>query len=147
MFFDDDFVADPGWLEAAARAFADAPDIVALTGDVLADDVKGPGLSFADAVAIVDAPTGLAGWDVVEPYSPYGCNMAFRVSAIEGQRFDERLVLYGWLEDRDFGSVLAKGGGRLVKIAAARGVHMGAKGGTGSAASASATRRWLILFT
>ncbi len=129
VFFDDDFVADPGWLEAAARSFRDAPDIVALTGDVLADDVKGPGLSFADAVAIVAAPTVPAAWEMIEPYSPYGCNMAFRAAAIRGRRFDERLVLYGWLEDRDFGSALAKGGGRLVKIAAARGVHMGAKGG------------------
>ncbi len=129
VFFDDDFVADPGWLEAAARSFRDAPDVVALTGDVLADDVKGPGLSFADAVAIVAAPAVPAGWEMIEPYSPYGCNMAFRAAAIRGRRFDERLVLYGWLEDRDFGSALAKGGGRLVKIAAARGVHMGAKGG------------------
>ena len=66
---------------------------------------------------------------MIEPFSPYGCNMAFRAAAIRGRRFDERLVLYGWLEDRDFGSALAKEGGRLVKLAAARGVHMGAKGG------------------
>ncbi|MGI4766068.1 MAG: glycosyltransferase [Janthinobacterium lividum] len=129
VFFDDDFVADPGWLEAAARSFRDAPDVVALTGDVLADDVKGPGLSFADALAIVSAPAVASDWEIIEPYSPYGCNMAFRAAAICGRRFDERLVLYGWLEDRDFGSALAKQGGRLVKIAAARGVHMGAKGG------------------
>ncbi|RYC29464.1 glycosyltransferase [Lichenibacterium minor] len=128
-FFDDDFVADPGWIEAVARAFRDAPDIVALTGDVLADDVKGPGLSFSDALAIVRTPAPVAGWGAIEPYSPYGCNMAFRASAVRGQRFDERLVLYGWLEDRDFAAALAKGGGRMVKIAAARGVHMGAKGG------------------
>ncbi len=128
-FFDDDFVADPGWLAAAAAAFRDAADVVALTGDVLADDVKGPGLSFADALAIVRAPAAPAGWSAIEPYSPYGCNMAFRASAIHGRRFDERLVLYGWLEDRDFAAALAKGGGRMVKIAAARGVHMGAKGG------------------
>lgn len=129
VFFDDDFVADPGWIEAVARTFRDAADIVAVTGYVIADDVKGPGLPFADALAIVRAPVAPTGWDLIEPYSPYGCNMAFRATAIQGQRFDERLVLYGWLEDRDFAATLAKSGGRMVKIAAARGVHMGAKGG------------------
>jgi GT2 family glycosyltransferase len=55
--------------------------------------------------------------------------MAFRWPAIGGQRFDERLVLYGWQEDRDFGAAIAKRGWRLVKIGAAFGVHLGAKTG------------------
>jgi glycosyltransferase involved in cell wall biosynthesis len=128
-FFDDDFVADPNWLAAAAAVFANEPEVVGFTGHVLADDVKGPGLSFADAVHIVETDATPPDWSRIEPYSPYGCNMAFRVSAIRGLRFDERLVLYGWLEDRDFGAALAKRGGRLVKDASARGVHMGVKGG------------------
>jgi hypothetical protein len=37
--------------------------------------------------------------------------------------------LYGWQEDRDFGAALAENGGRLVKCAKARGVHLGVKGG------------------
>jgi hypothetical protein len=56
--------------------------------------------------------------------------MAFRLASIGDLRFDERLVLYGWLEDRDFAAALARqGGGRLVKSADAIGVHMGVKGG------------------
>ena len=55
--------------------------------------------------------------------------MAFRVSTIGDHRFDERLVLYGWLEDRDFAAALARKGGKLVKIANAYGVHMGTKVG------------------
>jgi glycosyltransferase involved in cell wall biosynthesis len=129
-FFDDDFVADPDWLAAAARTFRDEPDVVCLTGDVLADGIKGPGLSFTEAVRIVEnPPPRTADWSFQEPFSPYGCNMAFRHAAIGDLRFDERLVLYGWLEDRDFGGALAKRGGRFVKCAAARGVHMGVKGG------------------
>jgi hypothetical protein len=38
-------------------------------------------------------------------------------------------VLYGWLEDRDFGGALAKRGGSLIKSAHACGVHMGVKSG------------------
>ena len=104
VFFDDDFVADGDWLAAAARIFRDDAQIVALTGDVLADGIKGPGLSFYDAVRIVKSANQSADWAYIEPFSPYGCNMAFRLSAIDGLRFDERLVLYGWLEDRDFGA-------------------------------------------
>ncbi|MDP3740466.1 MAG: glycosyltransferase family 1 protein [Hyphomonadaceae bacterium] len=128
-FFDDDFVADADWLAAAARTFRDEPDVVGFTGRVLADGIKGPGLNFGQAVEIVETDKSPADWSRIEPYSPYGCNMAFRHSAIGNLRFDERLVLYGWLEDRDFAAGLAKRGGRLIKCAAARGVHMGVKGG------------------
>ena len=128
-FFDDDFVADAGWLEAAARTFAEEPQVVSFTGRVLVDDIKGPGLGFAEAVRIVETDDSEPGRSRIEPYSPYGCNMAFRFSAIGDLRFDERLVLYGWLEDRDFAAALAKRGGRLIKCADARGVHMGVKGG------------------
>jgi GT2 family glycosyltransferase len=129
VFFDDDFVADADWLAAVARTFRDDPQVVALTGRVLADGIKGPGLSFNDAVRIVETADHSADWVRIEPFSPYGCNMAFRLSAIGDLRFDERLVLYGWLEDRDFGAALAKRGGRLIKCASARGVHMGVKSG------------------
>ena len=128
-FFDDDFVADPGWLAAVAAFMRDQPDVDCVTGQVLADDVKGPGMTFAEASAAVASGRETQVADVEEGHSPYGCNMAFRLSALDGLRFDERLVLYGWLEDRDFGAALAHKGGRQVRLASARGVHMGAKGG------------------
>jgi glycosyltransferase involved in cell wall biosynthesis/GT2 family glycosyltransferase len=129
VFFDDDFVADADWLAAAARTFRDDPQVVAFTGRVLADGIKGPGLSFNEAVRIVEAPDRSTDWSRIEPFSPYGCNMAFLLSAIGDLRFDERLVLYGWLEDRDFAAALARRGGRLIKCASACGVHMGVKSG------------------
>lgn len=55
--------------------------------------------------------------------------MAFRVAMVRDLRFDERLVAYGWLEDRDFGAALARRGAKLVKAGAALGVHMGVKRG------------------
>jgi glycosyltransferase involved in cell wall biosynthesis/GT2 family glycosyltransferase len=128
-FFDDDFVADKDWLAAAARAFASDPGVVGLTGWVLADGIKGPGIGFDEAVSTVEGNTSASHERWIEPYSPYGCNMAFRASSIGELRFDQRLVLYGWLEDRDFAATLAREGGRLVKSAEARGVHMGVKGG------------------
>ncbi|PDV85658.1 glycosyl transferase [Rhizobium sp. H4] len=131
-FFDDDFVADSNWLAIAVQAFRDESQVVAFTGGVLADGIKGPGISFWDAVQLVAAGQPEATW--LEPFSPYGCNMAFRFSSIGNVRFDERLVLYGWLEDRDFAAALAKRGGRLVKSGLAFGVHMGVKSGRVSGA-------------
>lgn len=129
-FFDDDFVADRNWLASAAQTFRDEASVIGFTGRVLADGIKGPGLGFEEALGIVAAADDDCDWAWIEPYSPYGCNMAFRASAIGDLRFDERLVLYGWLEDRDFAAALARArGGRLAKSADARGVHMGVKGG------------------
>lgn len=127
-FFDDDFVAHEDWLATAARTFRDEASIVAFTGRVLADGVGGPGIALAEAMTLVASPPA-SDWSWIEPYSPYGCNMAFRLASIGELRFDERLVLYGWLEDRDFAGSLARRGGRLVKSADAIGVHMGVKGG------------------
>jgi GT2 family glycosyltransferase len=129
VFFDDDFVPHPRWIEAVLSVFDARPEVGAVTGHLLADDIKGPGLSVEEAFRRVEAaPAGDPSW-MVEPYSPYGCNMAFRRSMIEGMTFDERLVLYGWLEDRDFGAAIAKRGARTVKVGAALGVHMGIKRG------------------
>jgi glycosyltransferase involved in cell wall biosynthesis/GT2 family glycosyltransferase len=127
-FFDDDFVADKDWLASAAQVFRDESQVVGFTGHVVADGIKGPGIAFDEALSMLQsAPKSDDGW--TERYSPYGCNMAFRFSALGDTRFDERLVLYAWLEDRDFAAALARRGGRFVKSATAFGVHMGIKSG------------------
>ena len=128
IFFDDDFVPHPRWIEEVARLFATRNNVVCVTGNLLADGIKGPGLPIADALRILEsAEPDSAKW-TKQPYSPYGCNMAFRRSAIAELTFDERLVLYGWQEDRDFGARAAERGD-LVQLGTAMGVHLGVKGG------------------
>lgn len=129
VFFDDDFYPDPHWLETVSQAFRDDALLSCVTGQVVADGVRGPGLTPQDALASIAAHDRTADDWVIEDYSPYGCNMAFRRTAIDGLLFDERLVLYGWLEDRDFGSSLVKRGGKRIKLGRAFGVHLGVKGG------------------
>jgi GT2 family glycosyltransferase len=130
LFFDDDFVPGTGYLAEVERAFAADPEIVMITGNVVADGIIGPGFDVAEArrrLAGVPAP----GADGVEPVeNGYGCNMAVRLAAARAAecRFDERLPLYGWLEDVDFSRQLARQG-RIVKLGAARGVHLGIKQG------------------
>lgn len=129
VFFDDDYYPDPRWLETVSETFRSDPGIACITGYVVADGIIGPGLTREEALARVAAHDSSGGDWMVEEASPYGCNMAFRRTAIEGLRFDERLVLYGWLEDRDFGSAVARRGYRRVKIGKAYGAHLGVKGG------------------
>ena len=129
VFFDDDFLPHANWLEIVTKTFVAQPDVGSITGSVIADGVKGPGLTFEAAERLLSEYRGDdSGW-VQDSYVPYGCNMAFRKSAVAGLFFDERLVLYGWLEDRDFGSALEQCGYRVIKIGAAFGVHMGVKSG------------------
>ncbi len=129
VFFDDDFWPRRDWLGIVVEAFRGDPALACVTGNVVADGILGPGLSYADAERAVDRdPSASPRWRI-EGFSPYGCNMAFRRSAVEGMRFDERLVLYGWLEDLDFGARVARDRGRLVKLGAAIGAHLGVKGG------------------
>ncbi|HLH51120.1 MAG TPA: glycosyltransferase family 2 protein [Roseiarcus sp.] len=129
VYFDDDFLADDHWLEMAVAQFEADPAIACVTGNVIADGILGPGLTLEEGEAALDsADRRNLDWRI-EDYSPYGCNMAYRASAIADLRFDERLVSYAWLEDRDFGARVSKRGGSLIKLGAALGVHLGVKQG------------------
>lgn len=128
LFLDDDFVAADDYLLEVERLFTERPDIVGATGHVIADGIKGAGFGFEQAVAIVESDTPAAERAVRKERALYGCNMAIRVDAAAGLRFDEALPLYGWLEDIDFTYRLGRRG-MLVKSDRLRGVHMGAKGG------------------
>lgn len=132
VFFDDDFVAAPDYLRRAEDAFARHPEWSVLTGQVVADGIKGPGLSFEMARAILAAaPDPDLDPDLHESMAPagaYGCNMAYRAADIAGHRFDERLPLYGWQEDTDFSRRVARGR-PIVRLPGLRGVHLGVKRG------------------
>ena len=105
LFIDDDFFLDPQYLKITERFFVENPQVVASTGRVLADDVKGPGLTVAQAKSIVASSTGAQSEQRITPtFLAYGCNMCLRLAPIREHdlRFDETLPLYGWYEDWDF---------------------------------------------
>jgi glycosyltransferase involved in cell wall biosynthesis len=129
LFIDDDFYLDPGYLEIVERFFIAHPEVVATSGRVLADDVKGPGLTVAQAMAIVANNTGAQSVQQIVPaFFAYGCNMCLRMAPIREHalRFDETLPLYGWYEDWDFSRQLAPFGS-IVRISDACGVHLSVK--------------------
>ncbi|MCB1503071.1 MAG: glycosyltransferase family 2 protein [Bauldia sp.] len=130
VFLDDDFVPASDYLERAEAGLARHLDWAVLTGLVIADGIKGPGLDFSRAIEILaDAAAGdPEQHESVAPAGAYGCNMVFRAGDIAGHRFDERLPLYGWQEDTDFSRLVARGR-PIVRLHGLRGVHLGVKRG------------------
>ena len=131
LFIDDDFLPAPDWLDVLEQVLRAHPDCVVATGTVIADGAKGPGISVEDAREILAAdmppPDTLA---VAPHFNGYGCNMAFRMAVVRDHalRFDEALPAYAWYEDIDFSRRLLPHGS-ILRLAGARGVHLGAKVG------------------
>jgi len=129
VFFDDDFLAADDFLAQTEALFIARPEVVVATGDVLADGILGPGLSHQEGLRVLAQSTPSQALPLLTPtFNGYGCNMAIRMAPVRlhRMRFDERLPLYGWLEDVDFSRQLAPHG-HIVKWTALRGVHLGTK--------------------
>ena len=132
VFFDDDFIPSRFWIERVRELLARQPEVGCVTGKVLENGVATGGIKWSHGQSIVDgedrksAPTNTL--RAQHPCSPYGCNMAFRATAIEHFWFDERLALYGWLEDRDFGFRVATRG-KAILTDVVWGVHLGSTRG------------------
>lgn len=129
-FFDDDYVPSRFALADLRLAFEALPHANGVSGRLLADGIGGPGLTLAQAQALVEAHDSAAAPTAPRRARPleglYGCNMAFRTSAIGAVRFDERLPLYAWQEDVDFS---ARVGGAMLAVDSFIGVHCGVKSG------------------
>lgn len=133
IFFDDDFLPHPFYIEAVASHMAANPNVAVVTGSVLADGIGGPGLSVQEGRAILASHAIVMNPSAKAVFSGYGCNMAVRLPPMRehGVRFDERLPLYGWQEDVDLSRRLAEYGS-VVALQAACGVHLGVKSGRNS---------------
>lgn len=128
VFFDDDFVAAPDYLENVERLFQDMPDVTGITGDLVADGIHADGYSVEQAEALIAAHAKTMNPLIRTRQALYGCNMAIRLSAARDLAFDETLPLYGWLEDIDFTRQLGERG-RLISTGLVTGVHLGTRGG------------------
>jgi GT2 family glycosyltransferase len=131
LFLDDDFYPDPQYLKITEQVLLKNPEVIATTGRVLAEDVKGPGLTVEQAKSILGRSDGAqCTQQLVPTFLAYGCNMCLRLSPIREQRlrFDETLPLYGWYEDWDFSRQMAAFGS-VVYVSNACGVHLCTKVG------------------
>ena len=131
LFLDDDFLAGPDWLAVLDAVLRVRPDCVVATGSVIADGAKGPGLTPAEARALLAADAPPADPLAVAPaFNAYGCNMALRLAPMRAYRirFDEALPLYAWYEDIDLSRRMLPHGS-ILRLEGARGVHLGVKQG------------------
>jgi len=130
VFLDDDFFVERHYIERLEEILVANPDIVGLTGALIADGAQGPGLTVEQGLELIRANRDDSSNEIIEDYGAYGCNMAFRMKLIleRNLQFDEALPLYGWQEDIDF-SMRIRGYGRIVKATGPRGVHLGIKAG------------------
>ncbi len=128
VFFDDDFVPARDFLARLETLMSARPDVVGATGVLVADGAQGQPIGFDEAVSRLEESADRLAYDERDCLSLYGCNMAIRLSAAKGLRFDEKLPLYGWQEDVDFTHQLSWRG-RLVRTSQLTGIHMGARSG------------------
>lgn len=132
VFFDDDFVPCPDYVAGVEQLMLARPDVVMTTGRVLRDGIRGPGLTFSDADALLRGRTGNRqnGPELQSRSNGYGCNMSVRLAPLraQGVYFDEGLPLYAWLEDVDFGYRMGRLG-PVVMSPGTCGVHLGVKSG------------------
>lgn len=135
VFFDDDFYPSQHALAGLEAAFETFGEVNGMTGVLIADGINAPGYGEEETERMV------AEWDAAHPGPPdpaairilnqdlaglYGCNMAYRLSAVGATRFDEALPLYAWQEDIDFAARIP---GERIKTDAFAGLHRGAKAG------------------
>ncbi|MEM0905715.1 MAG: glycosyltransferase [Pseudomonadota bacterium] len=135
VFLDDDFLIAPDFLAEVEALMEGETRVTVATGTVIADGINGPGLSFEEGVRLLAGDGGAdpAADPLTPTYGAYGCNMVLRLAPMRAHNitFDERLPLYGWLEDIDVSRRLAQHGD-VVRSERLRGVHLGEKRGRSS---------------
>jgi GT2 family glycosyltransferase len=118
LFIDDDTFLHPTYVEFLEKTFSENREVAGVSGHLL----RNGDVSIEEADELLrdcDATYEL----LLTPSGFYGCNFAVRKSALSNLRFDERLVLYGWLEDADF-SMRFRQSGKICSAHALKAVHL-----------------------
>jgi GT2 family glycosyltransferase len=124
VFMDDDIALAPDYFAKVREVFHNMPDVVAFSPTVLRDG----DISRDEAERIVSAlpPAAMEYRDIRGIYGAINTR-----SAVARQvPFDERLALYGWLEDADW-AARCQAFGRIGAVASCRLVHLKAGGSEG----------------
>jgi glycosyltransferase involved in cell wall biosynthesis len=88
VFFDDDFVPADDFLARLEALLSERPEVVGATGVLVADGAQSQPIGFDAAVSRLDASRDRPAPEESDCLSLYGCNMAIRLSAAKGLRFD-----------------------------------------------------------
>jgi GT2 family glycosyltransferase len=122
-FFDDDMEIHPSYLENAVSFLEKNPDVVAISGTLLADG----DISREAARALLQKDVTWAREPSLRDRGPehllYACNAVVRIGPLRETLFDEKLPLYSYAEDYDL-SLRLKKFGRIGRLSNAVGVHL-----------------------
>ena len=129
LFLDDDVELAPEYIEQMERVFMADPSIAAASGEVVEDGAKsGKGIERSVAINALLHYRGGRECTGIKIKDFFGCNMFVRRDILDKERFDERLPLYGWLEDRDFLWRCAKHG-KMIRNRSAQIAHLATRSG------------------
>jgi GT2 family glycosyltransferase len=132
-FLDDDVELCQSYLCEMSRIFRTHPEVVIACGTLLHDGGRSSLITREEARRLCFEEEKRPPESVSASYVPldwaYGCNMIARLDSVAGVRFDERLPLYAWLEDSDYGFRCTVGKHGPVTCLSAKGVHLGWRGG------------------
>jgi glycosyltransferase involved in cell wall biosynthesis len=106
-FLDDDLELGADYFKEIKSFFAQCNNAVGLNGNILVEGCSR--LEAQDAFQKISSDYKAMKENLIE--SLYGCNMHYRRESIGQELFDERLSLYGWLEDFDFSTRVGQKGG------------------------------------
>jgi GT2 family glycosyltransferase len=122
-FFDDDMEIHPSYLENAVSFLENNPDVVAVSGILLADG----NISREAARALLQQDRTWAAQaslrDRGRHHVLYACNAVVKSEPLRETLFDENLPLYSYGEDYDL-SLRLKKFGRVGRLSNAVGVHL-----------------------
>ena len=122
-FFDDDVEIHPSYLDHAVSFLEKNPDVVALSGIMLADG----NISRDEACALLEHDTTWMSGAWLRDRGPhhvlYACNAIVRAEPMRQTLFDENLPLYSYGEDYEL-SLRLKKFGRVGRLSNAVGVHL-----------------------
>ena len=108
VFLDDDMILHRDYLKGIETIFSTTPDAALIMGHLIANG----GVSIDQARKLIERPADPAKYVINERTfgGVYGCNMCVRSDVARIEPFDERLPLYSYMEDMDFGTRVRRHG-------------------------------------
>jgi glycosyltransferase involved in cell wall biosynthesis len=126
FFLDDDILIAEDLVKNIAFAFKQNPSLRIAQGTIIYDGVIKGAISHETAAQILR--DSKQEHTISKVRSVAGCALAMRGDLAPHYRFDEKLPLYGWLEDSDYGFRVSEGKG-VIRLPTARCVHLGIRSG------------------
>jgi GT2 family glycosyltransferase len=105
---DDDIILHRDYLQGIESIFSATPDASLIMGHLIANG----NVSVKKALELLRSPADSTKYAVTQSSfgNVYGCNMCVRFDVARKEMFDERLPLYSYMEDVDFGTRVRRHG-------------------------------------